>query len=55
MRVVNNKLMQTELSSVVDFAQLSDLDNLSVLLRVDDFIFEVVIKSIFRIERDIID
>lgn len=55
MRVGNNKLMQTELSPVVDFAQLSDLHNLSVLLSVDDFTFEVAIKSLFHIEGEVID
>ena len=55
MRVGNNKSMQTELSPVVDFTQLSDLDNLSVLLSEDDLIFEVGIKSLFHIEGEVID
>ena len=47
--------MQDELSPVVDFAQLRDLDNLSLLLRVDDNIFELIIKSVFHLVGEVIN
>ena len=47
--------MQSELSPVIDFAQLSDLVNLSLVLRFDDLLPKVCIEFVFHVEDEVIN